>query len=803
MNNQQIGLLSLIRSALTQIPAVLPEDFSLKDNLQLAIRHHLAVMVYYGAFHSGFDAHSPEMQTLFVEVCRAVSVNENQTYALKALYAAFEKNGIDYMPIKGALIKALYPIPEMRYMSDADILIRVEQYERIQPVVEALGYQCKLESDHELTWYTPALYLELHKRLIPSYNTDYYAYFGDGWQLAEQKQDSHCYEMTNEDHFIFLFTHFAKHYRDGGIGIKHLIDLWLFRNNMQLDEQYLIKKFKQLQLNEFYHNILDVMAVWFDGAPSTERTDYITDIIFKSGAYGTYEAHILSGGLRQAKASGSAQSVQKKSLQRALFLPYKDMCNRYPILNKLPVLLPAMWCVRWFTAVFFRKKNIAQQSKNIKLLSAENIENYQQALHYVGLDFNFGVDSKQLKLTANQTALLHFLSVAIHGQDAALKALPVSVSELNWKELMVESVKQSVTILALDGAVAYNKEMPEKIYNDWLQLAAKSVFAGVQVMRAQQNMVRIMDENNLSYFILKGAASAAYYPKPDTRSFGDVDFLIAPSQQKTVEEKLVQNGYKRWNLEHDCHVVYLKKGEHLEMHFEISGIPYGKIGAKIRAFMVGAVDHYQVCSFENMKFHVPTPLYHGLIILLHMQHHMLGEGIGLRHLCDWACFVKKTHTQDFWHQILLPFLQDIGLYTYARVMTKTCAVYLHTPCPSWAEDVSEQLCFEIMQDILTGGNFGRKDALRSQSYILVSQHGKTGTEHRAAYNLIRKMDEIVKSNYPILKKAPYLYPFLYMYRSARFAFHQITGQRQSLAELVPAAKQRRSVYEQLHIFEIK
>lgn len=406
-------------------------------------------------------------------------------------------------------------------------------------------------------------------------------------------------------------------------------------------------------------------------------------------------------------------------------------------------------------------------------------------------------------LTVNQRALLSFLSQAINQQDSRTAISSAEINQIQWEEVLLESIKQSVSNLAFDGAFTYHTQIPEAIYNKWFELATKTMLNGMKVMHAQQNMVRIMDENNLSYFILKGAASAAYYPKPDTRSFGDVDFLIDPAQQKTVEEKLLQNGYRRWNKEHDCHVVYYKNNKRLEMHFEISGIPYGKIGDKIREFMVGATNHYQVFENDGMKFHVPTPLYHGLIILLHMQHHMLGEGIGLRHLCDWACYIKQTYKEDFWQQRLLPFLQEIGLYTYAKAMTKTCAIYLNTPCPDWADDVSEDLCFQIIEDILISGNFGRKNSQRSQSSILVSQHGKTGTKHGAIYNLICKMDSIVKSNYPILKKLPVLYPFLYLYRSIRFVFFQIIGKRESIFNFIPDAKQRRSIYEQLHVFETK
>ena len=46
------------------------------------------------------------------------------TGAATALITPLDENGIDYMPLKGACLKLIYPQPELRLMGDADILIK-------------------------------------------------------------------------------------------------------------------------------------------------------------------------------------------------------------------------------------------------------------------------------------------------------------------------------------------------------------------------------------------------------------------------------------------------------------------------------------------------------------------------------------------------------------------------------------------------------------------------------------------------------------------------------------------------------
>ena len=90
------------------------------------------------------------------------------------------------MPVKGTIIKFWYKKPELRYMTDADILIKTEQYDKIKPVLQELGFSEVAESLCEIIWdKSNRLHLELHKSLIPPTDEDFYAYFGSGWNYAK------------------------------------------------------------------------------------------------------------------------------------------------------------------------------------------------------------------------------------------------------------------------------------------------------------------------------------------------------------------------------------------------------------------------------------------------------------------------------------------------------------------------------------------------------------------------------------------------------------------------------------------
>lgn len=391
---QQKGILLLLKSAVTGVSYDLPTEFDLSEIIDFSLKHHITSMIYHGALNCGVSKNLPAMNKLFHLTYKYILLDERQAYDIEKICRTFTENKIDYMPLKGTILKNFYPSSYMRAMADCDILIRQEQYELIRNLMLGMGYSETIESDHEFVWNSPNLNLELHKRLIPSYNKDYYSYFGDGWKLAKATDNNpYSYELSDEDFFIYIFTHFAKHYRDGGVGIKYMLDLWLYKiKKDKFDEKYLKSELEKLYLYEFYCNIQKTLAVWFDDAEMDNKTELITAVIFSSGAYGTIDANLLSRTIRESISSSSVSDSKKQRLIMLCFPSLKVMCNKYPVLKKAPFLLPFAWAYRLLAAALGRHSGSKHLFNTIKSIDEENTSVYHDSLKYVGLDFNFNKD---------------------------------------------------------------------------------------------------------------------------------------------------------------------------------------------------------------------------------------------------------------------------------------------------------------------------------------------------------------------------------------------------------------------------
>ncbi len=389
MDNSSYDIIKLIKSALHDEVSELSDGFDINEIFKTAKRHQIITLVYYGALKCGISPNEQAMQQMFVSVVKETMFDKNQNKELIKLFACFDKEKIEYMPLKGVLLKKMYPKPEMRPMGDVDVLINTRQYEEIKTIMQNLGYKETIESDHELIWVKSGMCVELHKRIVSSYNKDFYSYFGDGWKFAKNRSGTH-YSMTAEDKFVYLFTHFSKHYRGTGVGLRHIVDLWVYKKyNPEMDENYIKNALKKLQLDVFYENVLKTLSVWFGNEKQDSVTEFITSVILSNGVYGNRQSTLLASALKESKKTGNSKDVRVKRILVNAFPPYNIMKEKFPFLKKVPILLPLFWVVRIINTFLFKRKQLEGKINEYKTISSQQIDSYKEGLNFVGLDFNF------------------------------------------------------------------------------------------------------------------------------------------------------------------------------------------------------------------------------------------------------------------------------------------------------------------------------------------------------------------------------------------------------------------------------
>lgn len=402
-------------------------------------------------------------------------------------------------------------------------------------------------------------------------------------------------------------------------------------------------------------------------------------------------------------------------------------------------------------------------------------------------------------LTTEQKILLNLTAKSISTNSPKIIFKEEDLKGVNWQAVFKEAKHQTVCPLTFSYLEEYKKYIPDSVYKEYKTFALSVITNNYKVFNAQKELVSLISDK-CSYVIIKGQSSGVYYDKPELRTYGDVDFLINPKYKQELTTLLEKNGYNVSNGDHPNHLVFKKPNAHLEMHFLVAGVPYGETGEIVKSALSSVFESSTIKEFEGEKFSAPNDFMHGLILLLHASHHLLGEGIGLRHLSDWGAFVERTKDKEFWQKDLLPLLDKIGLRVFAEIITKVCVNYLNVSCPEFCKNVSDVLPSEIILDVFSSGNFGSKDKNRASSGMMISERGKDGLKHGATYNLAHTL-HVAVLNMRAVKKCPILYPFIYVYKAVRFIVLSIFKKRPSLIKMAPEAKKRKQLYKKLKIFE--
>lgn len=283
-----------------------------------------------------------------------------QEYFTEQILDCFEKNEIKCLPLKGIVLRKLYPDPTMRSMSDLDILIDTDKLSLTRELMKKLGFEVlHFDSHHDVYRGWPNINVELHKMLIVGEMEDY---FGVGFEKAFLKEGSaYTYELSKEDFYIHMIGHMAYHFATGGVGIRLVLDIrvYLDKYGECLDRVYLSEQLKEAGLYTFAGYVERLAAVWFKGEPSDSFLDELGLYILKSGYLGNKEHREILEVVKQYSGAGN-KKAKRKAIIADIFPPFQTMAFLYPILKKVPVLLPVCWAARWIEVWTTRRGNVSR-----------------------------------------------------------------------------------------------------------------------------------------------------------------------------------------------------------------------------------------------------------------------------------------------------------------------------------------------------------------------------------------------------------------------------------------------------------
>jgi hypothetical protein len=339
--------------------APIAADADITELLEMARNHELLVMAVHTLKQSDHFRDDPRLDAWSQAVQDSVWQGRVQHLELMNLCNRFALAQIPMMPLKGSFLKTLYPRTEYRQMCDLDLLVPEDRIPQARELLTAAGYALEEigEFHRDIFVKLPFMEIELHSRLLPDKEVSAKMFEGLWDRAKAPEQGNTGWRMSNEDFYVFLILHFAKHYKFRGSGIRSILDLWLFleKYGPELDQDKLSRIFADSGLSWFRETAEALADVWFgDGIHDRETRKMELNLFCSGGIYGSDKQYMRNHLMWVGDIDRSADKLWTKIrfLMWRIFPPLRTMRIRYPILVRKPVLLPVYWIFRIGEAIF-------------------------------------------------------------------------------------------------------------------------------------------------------------------------------------------------------------------------------------------------------------------------------------------------------------------------------------------------------------------------------------------------------------------------------------------------------------------
>lgn len=298
-----------------------------------------------------------------------------------------------------------------------------------------------------------------------------------------------------------------------------------------------------------------------------------------------------------------------------------------------------------------------------------------------------------------------------------------------------------------------------------------SVYRYEQMQYAFSQICQVLAQAQIAYIPLKGSVLRPFYPVESMRTSCDIDILVQEQDLDAAIEKLLQVGFRLEKRAYHDVSLFSPNNIHLELHFSILENMDTLDAVLQDAWKYASpVDGFQYAfSKEFFVFHM----------LAHMSYHFLGGGCGLRSLMDIWVMEHKFGVSYLCAEALL---RKVGILRFAEEMRT-----LEERCfTSGDETVTED---PVLMYVIHGGVYGS-----AENHVAVKKE-KNKTTFRYVIERVFMPYKMMATQFPVLKKAPFLLPVYWMVRGARIL---LGGRgRKAISELSTARNMEDSKLEEI------
>ena len=318
--------------------------------------------------------------------------------------------------------------------------------------------------------------------------------------------------------------------------------------------------------------------------------------------------------------------------------------------------------------------------------------------------------------TKNTEIFLELLRSGVWG-------LPIHLSKPpdDWHTIYNMSKKQSVQAVVFDGVQKLPKAFipPKELVLEWYGITMRTEKISEAHERDLVSLIKFLSDCNIDNRLMKGQGCASFYPKPWHRQSGDIDLFVGERQYNKAQDLIRNHGVKiEKESVYDVHFTWGKTI--VEMHKWETFFYYPFVNRRLQSICRKEEWNKSiVVNIGDQPIALFNATFNAFYIFVHLYHHFLQVGIGLRQICDWMLWMKHQEAHIDWERLHI-YVQEIDAERPWKAFYGLTAEHLGlrlTVVPKWMQQYSQKDVDFILEDVFSVGNFGKYgDSIQKRSF---------------------------------------------------------------------------------------
>lgn len=363
MNQVQLEFLSILEAVIHEDTYSLSKEIDVNQLMEEAKEHDVRGLIY-RILKNQQSMESYKRDIIFQSLTQSRYFQQTLD-----VIDQLQQKGIKVVLLKGAVLKDLYPSPDLRTMGDVDLLVPEEQLPLVQTYLTELGYiKMKSHSEKHDVYEGDGFQIEVHWALLNASRQKGGALFEQ--ELWTKLKPVHLLgkeflTLSDEDFLIHLVVHAAGHFQLSGFGVRQLCDLTLWIEKKEdWDWDSTKCRLQELECYSFFVYCLEAcrryLGLNISGLITVDEICFSTFMnqILESGVHGKRDE-------RKQFGHYFAYGKHKKNTFiiwiQCLFPSVSDLPLRYSYAKKHSYLLPIAWIHRFFRVIFHPMYNANQK----------------------------------------------------------------------------------------------------------------------------------------------------------------------------------------------------------------------------------------------------------------------------------------------------------------------------------------------------------------------------------------------------------------------------------------------------------